>query len=209
VAKILCYGDSNTFGFDAESGDRFPEDVRWPAVMAARLGGGVTVIEEGFNGRTIHDWAPSGNPLNGTSYLLPCIERHNPLDLIIFYLGINDLFLPGGMTVRRICRALENLILTARGLSKNENGLTARILIIAPPPVNPEMRGASYYGAEIAESRRFAGEYRKVSEVNNCSFIDAGSVVEPITLDGVHLDSVRHRRLGAHVAAFVKALGPS
>jgi hypothetical protein len=29
MKKVLCYGDSNTYGFDAENGARFPDSVRW------------------------------------------------------------------------------------------------------------------------------------------------------------------------------------
>ena len=39
---ILCYGDSNTYGFDPRSwlGERYPADVRWTGLLreSARLG---------------------------------------------------------------------------------------------------------------------------------------------------------------------------
>jgi lysophospholipase L1-like esterase len=38
MKTVLCYGDSNTWGFDPETGERFPEDVRWPGVLRAKLG---------------------------------------------------------------------------------------------------------------------------------------------------------------------------
>ena len=35
--KILCIGDSNTYGYDPRSffGDRYPEDVRWTDNLGA------------------------------------------------------------------------------------------------------------------------------------------------------------------------------
>lgn len=45
--RILCYGDSNTWGYNAETGDRFPEDVRWTGVLQGLLGPAVRVLEEG------------------------------------------------------------------------------------------------------------------------------------------------------------------
>jgi lysophospholipase L1-like esterase len=51
--RILCFGDSNTWGWiPGSDGDRFPADVRWPGVMAAELGPDFVVIEEAQNGRT-------------------------------------------------------------------------------------------------------------------------------------------------------------
>jgi lysophospholipase L1-like esterase len=38
VRTILCYGDSNTWGSDPETRERFTEDVRWPGVLSKRLG---------------------------------------------------------------------------------------------------------------------------------------------------------------------------
>ena len=38
MRTILCYGDSNTWGSDPETGERCAEDVRWPGVLSKRLG---------------------------------------------------------------------------------------------------------------------------------------------------------------------------
>ena len=50
--RILCYGDSNTYGY-IPTGGRYDEHTRWPMRMQTLLGPGYAVIEEGFNGRTI------------------------------------------------------------------------------------------------------------------------------------------------------------
>ena len=49
--RILCFGDSNTYGYDPRGG-RYDENTRWPLRMEKLLGRDYTVIEEGFNGRT-------------------------------------------------------------------------------------------------------------------------------------------------------------
>lgn len=202
--RILCYGNSNTYGFNAENGSRFSPDIRWPSVMAQHLGAGARVIEEGCNGRTIFDVSPIGESLNGTAYLPGCIDRHNPMDLIIIYLGINDLFLSAGMTVRRIAGGLMSLISISEERSKSPGGKPARILIIAPPPVNPAMAYAGYYAGEIESSRQFAREYGRVAQMYGCLFLDAGRVIQAVELDGVHLDEDNHKKLGAYVAAFLE-----
>ena len=49
MKTILCYGDSNTWGYNAETTGRYPPETRWPNVMARELGDGYTVIPEGLN----------------------------------------------------------------------------------------------------------------------------------------------------------------
>lgn len=52
MKTILCYGDSNTWGYDPVTGGRLERDRRWPGVLRTQLGEGYLVIEEGLNGRT-------------------------------------------------------------------------------------------------------------------------------------------------------------
>ena len=202
--RILCYGDSNTFGFNVEDGSRFPADSRWPTFMAQQLGTGATVIEEGYNGRTILDVNPYDELLNGTAYFPCCIDNYNPVDLIIVYLGINDLFLSANMEVRRIAETLGVLISIAGERSRNREGDPAGALIIAPPPVNPVMTYAGYYAREIENSLQFSLEYSRVAQVYGCLFIDAGRVIQAVESDGVHLDAENHRKLGLHVASYIR-----
>ena len=50
--RLLCYGDSNTYGYDPRSflGERYPESVRWTALLNAA---NWDVINRGENGRSI------------------------------------------------------------------------------------------------------------------------------------------------------------
>ena len=91
MPTIVCYGDSNTHGFDAATMGRFPRDVRWPGVLAAELGGIAEVIEEGLNGRTTIWDDPYLDGRNGRTYLLPCLRSHAPVDVLVLMLGTNDL----------------------------------------------------------------------------------------------------------------------
>jgi lysophospholipase L1-like esterase len=88
---VLCFGDSNTYGWECESDRRFSAEIRWPGVLGSDLGANWRVIEEGLGGRTtVHD-----DPLmpyrNGLAYLIPCLSSHAPIDVVVFFLGTNDL----------------------------------------------------------------------------------------------------------------------
>ncbi len=52
MKTVVCYGDSNTWGYDPHTKTRFPSDVRWTGVLRQELGVDYLVIEEGLNGRT-------------------------------------------------------------------------------------------------------------------------------------------------------------
>jgi len=36
--RIVCFGDSNTWGYDPETGERFDENTRWTALLQKMLG---------------------------------------------------------------------------------------------------------------------------------------------------------------------------
>jgi hypothetical protein len=37
MKEVLCYGDSNTYGFMPGSAERYPSNVRWTGVMQKTL----------------------------------------------------------------------------------------------------------------------------------------------------------------------------
>ena len=46
MTTILCYGDSNTYGYNPVNGLRYPKDVRWTGVLQKLLGEKKVVMEE-------------------------------------------------------------------------------------------------------------------------------------------------------------------
>ena len=53
MRTLLCFGDSNTWGYiPGSNGRRFPREVRWPVRLQLALGDDWEVIAEGLNGRT-------------------------------------------------------------------------------------------------------------------------------------------------------------
>ena len=89
--RILCFGDSNTWGYDGQTGLRFAEDVRWTGVLQKAFGPRIYVcLRRGQNGRTTVFADPVEGSKSGLAYLEPCLETANPLDLVILMLGTND-----------------------------------------------------------------------------------------------------------------------
>ena len=93
---VLAYGDSNTHGTvpmeTLEDMGRLGPAERWPGVLAAELGAGWLVREEGLPGRTtVHPDPISGVHKNGLAILPAILESHRPIDVVVLMLGTNDL----------------------------------------------------------------------------------------------------------------------
>lgn len=91
MRSIMCYGDSNTWGYNPATGSRFSRDGRWTGVLRQELSDGYEIIEEGLNGRTTVWNDPIEGYKNGKEQLIPCLETNKPLDMVIIMLGTNDL----------------------------------------------------------------------------------------------------------------------
>jgi lysophospholipase L1-like esterase len=206
MKTVLCYGDSNTWGYNPSTGARYAPDERWPGVMRAALGEGYTVIEEGLNGRTTVWDDPIEPGRNGKPYFLPCLLTHHPLDLVIILLGTNDLKHRFGLSAYDIARGAAVLVELAQASDAGPEDGPPEVLLVAPPPVARLTNfSLEFVGAE-EKSRALGREYRLLAEELRCAFLDAGSVVISSDRDGIHLDLDQQAALGRALAAKVAAL---
>ena len=136
---IVCFGDSNTHGYDSSTGGRFSEKERWTCLLQEMLPSDYLIREEGLSGRTTSFSDPLFEGLDGISYIYPCLMTHEPVDLLIIMLGTNDTKERFSATAKNITQGLERLILKAKstiGAWKN----TPNILVIAPPAIENAYR---------------------------------------------------------------------
>ena len=201
MKTVLCYGDSNTWGADPETGERFAPDVRWPGVLARELGDGFRVIEEGLNGRTtVRDDPIEGVHKNGRTYLRACLESHKPIDLIAIMLGTNDLKERFGASASDIAQGAASLAeMALTGGCGPEDGALV-VLLISPPPVGRLTYLAEMFEGSEVKSRKFSGHYQHFAEQYGCAFLDAGGIISSSDVDGIHLEADEHRKLGGAVA---------
>jgi lysophospholipase L1-like esterase len=206
MRTILCYGDSNTWGYEPATGNRFPEDVRWPGVLARELGSGFRVIEEALNGRTTVRNDPLEEYKNGKDYLRPCLESHAPLDLVIIALGINDLKARFFASASDAADGAGVLVSIAQRSGVGLDGNSPRVLLVVPPPVGRLTELAQMFAGAEEKSKGFSREYRRVAQKYGCMLLDAGEMVRASDRDGIHLEVAEHRKLGEAVAASVKKI---
>lgn len=209
--RILCFGDSNTWGYIPVVGGRYDEHTRWPMRMAELLGSDYAVIEEGFNGRTcVCDDPVEGGYKSGANYLPPCLMTHNPLDVVIVMLGTNDAKARFGLTSATVGQAMTQLVKLIKIYGMNAAGETPRIIVTAPPPMLGhlmETHHAEIFGAQaVAVTRGLASEYRRVAEMMGVDWFDAAPCAEVSPLDAVHLTAEGHLRLAEAMAGKIREI---
>lgn len=208
--RVLCYGDSNTWGY-IPTGGRYDEATRWPMRMQAVLGEGWRVAEEGFNGRTcVEDDPVEGGYKSGLQYLPPCLMSHNPLDVVILMLGTNDTKRRFNLTPMTIGQSMMQLVRAVKLYGVNAAGEAPHIIIAAPAPIGDNLmqtRHAECFGEQAVEvSRGLGPELLRVSKLLRVDFFDAAPYAEVSKLDAVHLTARGHLRLGEAMAEKIKSL---
>ncbi len=205
---IVCFGDSNTYGFDQETFGRFPKSVRWPGVLAAELGGAAEVIEEGLNGRTTIWDDPYLDGRNGRMYLLPCLRSHAPVDVVVIMLGTNDTKTIFGHSAAEIAAGAGALVADALASGCGPGGGAPKVLLVAPPgPGEVTERSEVWgFGEAKAKGEKMPALYRTVASMAGVGFLDASAIAGVDPDDGVHLTPQGHATLGHAVAAAVRGL---
>lgn len=174
--RVLCFGDSNTYGFDPRSyfGGRYPTESRWVDLLAQKTGW--EVQNAGENGREIprrpHELQQFGQILS----------KNSPLDMLVVMLGTNDL-LKGANAAAAAARM--EAFLTQIPFNRE------RMLLVAPPPMKP--------GTWVTETRllsdsaELAAQYQALAEKIGVRFADAGHWNMELAFDGVHFTETGHK----------------
>ncbi len=207
MKTILCYGDSNTHGYDPTTGGRYSYEVRWPGAMQRLLGAEYYVIEEGLNSRTTVQRDPCYDDNKSGLDLLPAIiKTHMPLDLLVLMLGSNDMKHRFHMEAAEIARGAALLIQTAKTVSasKSADGKPCRILLASPPPITEDLRRGSCYPEFGERALRVSAElsdwYERIAQSNQVDFLDVAHLVKPSSIDGLHLTPDGHAALARAMA---------
>ncbi len=211
--RILCFGDSNTWGYNAADLTRYNENTRYPRVLEKLLNekgsGEYRVIEEGLSGRTFVFDDPFTEGLSGLSYIRPCLATHTPVDLIIIALGTND-------TKERFSANASNIALGANRLIKKikmekELLANAKILILAPARIGKEYTNNVEISANMGagcheKSVALIEELRKVAELNNCAFLNTDEFLTMNKIDYMHLEPSEHKKLAIKLSDLIPSL---
>lgn len=203
MKKILCFGDSNTYGFNPVDGSRYSEDIRWSGILKSKLRGKYKVVEAGCNNRTCFIDNPNGAEKTGfkslPKYLTP------DFDILILAIGINDVQKFFSVTTTDIKTGIENLINIAKNINPD-----IKIILVSPSVLSPSILN-SYFSCQFDEnsiklSYEFSDIYKKVSEENSCIFLDLNTIVKTSEVDGLHYNENEHRKIAEEIEKLILQL---
>lgn len=213
---ILCYGDSNTYGYNPSDGLRYPEDIRWPGVLRDLLGDRFRVVEEGCNGRTAANTPSEESWKDGRPYLRACLNSHKPLDAVVLMLGSNDLKREFAAPPQRIADGVSGMLCTIAEFLLQKQGSVPYILLVSPPHIGDGITSSpfadSFASGAIARSQALAPLYEEAAADYTrsfglpCGFLDASGIICPSQADSLHLTAEAHRILGTEIARILRTV---
>ena len=174
--RILCFGDSNTYGYDPRSqlGDRYEAENRWPDILAERTGW--EVINVGQNGREI----PSHYYM--FQYMEELLVACGPVNLVIVMLGTNDIL--QSLSAEEAAGRMDIFL-------SQTAPFCGQLMLIAPPA----LKRCAWVerDALVKESRLMAKAYCTLAEKLDILFADAGEWNLGLAFDGVHFSEEDHK----------------
>lgn len=208
--RILCFGDSNTWGYKpGTGGQRYLKSERWSGILAEILAENCEIIEEGLNGRTtVWDDPIAGyqSCKNGKKYLVPCLESHKPLELVIMMLGSNDLkkrFSVSAFDIAEGAGVLVDIVLKS-SVGPDENA--PKVLLMAPPCIGRLTEFCEMLEGAEEKSMKLSAHYRRIARERGCEFFDTSRVITSSDADGVHLEVSEHAKLAQCIAPLVRKI---
>ena len=208
MKTILCYGDSNTWGFipgknkpAVKAANRYPFDKRWTGLLEKKLGQEWRVLEEGLNGRTTMFDCFLEEHRNGLKDIDVCLLSSMPVDVIILMLGTNDCKQVFGKSPYIISQGINRLIHQIKGglYGYGPDGTVPKILVVSPARITKGVLTSwlsNEFDAEsILRCSQLGEYYQKVAADNEVYYLDAGALISADDADGIHMNTEGHIKM--------------
>ena len=201
MKNILCYGDSNTFGFNPKDGSRYDENTRWSAVLQKNLGEEYKVINEGMPNRTGFIDNPDGILYSSQKHFSITLSKIDNIHTLILAIGTNDFMFKYDITFDTVEKGLNNLIKISKEKTNN--------IIIIPPVILTESVLKGYFSSmfdktSIKKSKEAGAIFKKAADKNNCRYFDINEFTRPCEIDGLHYDEKSHKLIADKLTEFIK-----
>lgn len=208
MKTVVCYGDSNTYGYDPATGGRYDEKTRWPRVLQRLLGDDYSVVEEGCNGRTTVFDDPKDDWKIGLDYIKGIVCSHRPVDILVIMLGSNDMKICYGASCEDIAEGMKAVVKAAVDTLVYKQKYAPEVIIVSPPEITSDVLNGPFSGsfneACCEKSRNLAAHYEALAKELGVSFLNAAEYIRPSKEDGLHLTADAHRGLAEAVCSAIK-----
>lgn len=206
MKKILCFGDSNTFGYIPATGERFDENTRWTSLLGKKLGTEYKILEEGLNNRNGFFKNPQNIKLCGVDFLPIYLQNHKDIDICILALGTNDAQFFYNLDNQIVQSGLDSL--TKALLEANSN---TKVIIIPPVKIEANiLNGIFSMQFDLTSVKKISetfDEYKKFAQNNNFFYLDLNDFVKPSEADGLHFSAKSHQVIADVITKFIVSKG--
>ena len=189
MKKIVCYGDSNTFGFNPIDGSRYDENIRWTSLLKKKLNVNYEIINEGMCDRTGFVDNPNGFIFSGAKHFKDFILKSDNIDILILWIGTNDLQFQYNINFSEIENGLKNMLTLAQNKAE-------KIILIPPVILGENILKGNFNNLfdkeSILKSKDVGKIYKTFADTYNCNFFDVNKFVKPSNLDGLHYSEKSH-----------------
>lgn len=203
LKKILCFGDSNTYGYIPNNGARYDKNTRWTGVLLLLSHGKFEIIEDGCNNRTAFAANPAGKIFTGYEILPELLT--DDFEAVVLAIGINDTQFLYNLSSIEIASGVEKLINIVKVKSPQ-----AKIILVAPSILTDDVLNGNFAclfdRTSIEKSRQLPLLYQKIAEKQNIEFLDLNSVAKTSSLDGLHYAPEQHLKIAQAIFTILSEL---
>lgn len=206
MIRILCYGDSNTWGFVPGSvHSRFGVNERWTRILQSNLGKNFEIIEEGLCSRTLctEDTRPGKEGRNGFLYLKPCMETHDKFDYLVLMLGTNELKHDFNNSANDIIEMIDKYVEFINHFVCEVDNSKPKLVISGGPITNentPFARSDDKFKGSTQKSKDLNTLLEKYCNEKNIPFINNDDL--DVGNDGIHFTKESHKKLAEKLTAY-------
>ena len=203
MKRILCFGDSNTWGYNPGSAGipRFAEGVRWTSLLQEKLGADCKVIEFGLCGCE----ASGKNKsmcfnADGRTLYPPVLFASLPVDVVIIMLGTNDLKKVNEWKKGDTASGVKKMVRATQELSPKTQ------IVLCPAVLLDERvtSDAEFSASAVADSKDCAAEIAELARAEGLLLFDTNAYVHELREDGCHFTAASHASFAESLAAFLR-----
>jgi len=138
---------------------------------------------------------------------LPYLKKHNEVNYVIFFLGVNDLKDGNDSLVNSCVQNMKWMIQKTKEILPD-----TKIIVVAPCSVNlqsmSELNKSKLYNENTKKSlEKLESAYKKLSEEESVGFISLLNVVSKENFaDGLHPNIEGHREIADKIWSYLKSI---
>ena len=194
--KMLFFGDSNTWGYDAKDASR--QKNRFTQLIKERFNEH-EIIEEGLCGRTICLDDPYDDDRNGAKMISMVLKTHAPIDVVFIMLGTNDAKRQFSTNSISLEKGIRTLLYRALNPEIYRDGSKVpQFFVVCPPKMNRDGLKNERTQANFGQAGFDILANTKPYLEKGCSGLGVDVIDTNVVagnIDGIHMDESGHRQV--------------